>query len=62
MTEHEKALMKFLAKYPERWHSFASDLETVTLVCALHNRGDCRVVGDQMISTRQGTTNARELF
>lgn len=29
----------FALKYPDSWHSFASDRETVESVCAAHNLG-----------------------
>jgi len=45
----QKALVKFLRKYPEAWHSFASDRETVSDVCATANLGILTVKGDQMI-------------
>lgn len=62
MKKREKDLMKFLAKYPGKWHSFASDKETVEIVCALHNRRDCRVNEfHQMHSTKQGVANAASL-
>ena len=43
------ALVKFLRKYPETWHSFAADLETVSDVCATSNLGILKIKGDQMI-------------
>ena len=43
------ALVKFLRKYPEAWHSFASDRETVTDVCTTSNLGILTVKGNQMI-------------
>jgi len=32
-------LVRFLLKYPDEWHSFASDKETAGIVCATSNLG-----------------------
>lgn len=45
----QKTLVKFLRKYPESWHSFASDRATIEDVCATANLGILTVKGDQMI-------------
>ena len=45
----QKALIKFLRKYPDKWHSFHGDRETVSDVCATANLGILTVIGDQMI-------------
>ena len=45
----QQALVKFLMKYPERWHSFSADRDTVEAVCATSNLGILTVKGDQMI-------------
>lgn len=43
------ALVKFLRKYPEKWHAFAQDRETVTDVCATANLGILAIKDNQMI-------------
>ena len=32
-------LIKFLLQYPNEWHGYAADKETVSLVCATKNLG-----------------------
>ena len=32
-------LIKFLVRYPDKWHTFASDKQTVSIVCASVNLG-----------------------
>ena len=63
MTKSEKLALAFLAKHPGKWHSFATDLTTVDTLCAMHNRGDCRVNShtEQVHSTAQGLRNAEAL-
>ena len=46
---HQRVMIKFLRKYPGKWHSFAADRQTVELVCSLHNLGIATVKGDQFI-------------
>ena len=45
----QKALVKFLRKYPEAWHSFSHDKQTIEDVCATANLGILTIKGDQMI-------------
>ena len=45
----QKALVTFLRKYPEAWHTFSQDYETVSDVCATANLGILTIKGDQMI-------------
>lgn len=60
-TESAKDMLRFLAKYPG-WHSFATDKETVTAACALHNRRDCNVNEyHQAKITKQGIVNAAQI-
>lgn len=46
--KQQVTMAKFLQKYPEKWHSFASDRDTVECVYGLHNLGILKVEGDQM--------------
>jgi hypothetical protein len=39
MAKAQIKLVKFLVKYSNKWHSFASDYNTVSLVCACSNLG-----------------------
>jgi len=39
MTKTQRKLMNFAAKYPDKWHAFAHDHETVDIVCACANCG-----------------------
>ena len=39
----QQALIRFLMKYPDTWHSYADDRETVNLVCATSNLGILKV-------------------
>jgi hypothetical protein len=32
-----KKTIKFFLKYPDKWHSYAKDYETVNLICCLVN-------------------------
>ena len=47
--KNQKIMCKFLRKYPDTWHTFASDRETVENVCGLHNLGIATVKGDMFI-------------
>ena len=49
VVQLQKDMVKFLRKYEGSWHTFASDLETVEVVCALSNLGIAEIRGDQMI-------------
>ena len=35
----QRKLIHFLLKYPNEWHSYSTDKETVNLVCATSNLG-----------------------
>lgn len=39
----QKVLVKFLIKYPRKWHTFATDYKTVSVVCASANLGILKV-------------------
>ena len=45
----QQALIRFLMKYPDTWHSYADDRDTVETVCATSNLGILTIKGDQMI-------------
>ena len=47
--KNQKDMVKFLWKYEGRWQTFATDEETVEIVCALQNLGIAEVKGGQMI-------------
>ena len=38
LTKQKKAV-KFFLKYADKWHSYASDYETVNIICSLVNLG-----------------------
>jgi len=39
MTKHQKHAINFLLKYPNKWHTYASDRLTVKVICSLVNLG-----------------------
>ncbi len=43
ITRKQVELARFLVKYPDKWHTFHADRETVELVCAAVNLGIARI-------------------
>jgi hypothetical protein len=39
MPNGQRKLIHFAAKYPDKWHAFAQDYQTVDIVCACANCG-----------------------
>ena len=39
MTRGQRKLIHFAVKYPDKWHAFAHDYQTVGIVCACVNCG-----------------------
>jgi len=39
MKTKQTKLIKFLVKYPNEWHTYAKDKETVGVICACYNLG-----------------------
>ena len=46
---HQLTMVKFLRGAPGVWHPFASDQQTIEIICSLHNLGIATVKGDRII-------------
>lgn len=43
MRKNQTDLVAFALRYPDKWHSFADNLRTTSIVCATQNIGIIRV-------------------
>jgi hypothetical protein len=43
VIKDQKLAVKFLIKHPEKWHTYATDSQTVEVVCSLSNLGIAKI-------------------
>lgn len=62
-NKYEKALINFLQKYPNRWHSYNYDAKTIRAVATLHLLHNLKVniTTNQMYWTGKGYVEGDEL-
>ena len=51
----QQALIRFLMKHPDTWHTYADDYKTVSIVCATSNLGILKVndTGQMKLKSRE---------
>ena len=59
MITKQQKLVKFALKYADKWHHFAKDYETVSLICATSNLGIIKVDDDMFVLK---SANAARMF
>ena len=58
----QQALVRFLMKYPDTWHSYANDKKTVSLVCATSNLGILKVNNNYQMKLKSRDAAHQFLF
>jgi len=53
----QKEAVKFFLKYADKWHSYASDYETVSIICSLVNLGILNHNENKQVKVREFNAN-----